>query len=83
MMMRTTVTLDDDVAAQLQREIRRTGKSFKEAVNEAVRAGLASRRVSAQTPAFVVEARPMGIVHGLDYSNVTELLEVAEGAKHR
>jgi hypothetical protein len=83
MMMRTTLTLDDDVAALLQREIRRTGKSFKEAVNDAVRAGLASRREIARLPAFVVEARPMGVAPGLDYSNVTDLLEVAEGPAHR
>ena len=44
--MRTTLTLDDDVAAKLKTESRRAGRPFKEIVNETLRAGLASRRVA-------------------------------------
>jgi len=83
MMMRTTVTLDDDVAAQLEREMRRTGKSFKRALNDSLRAGLALRKSAALPAPFVVEARALGLVPGLDYANVGELLEVAEGPAHR
>jgi len=39
--MRTTVTLDPDVQALLDRAMRERGITFKEAVNSAVRAGLA------------------------------------------
>ena len=39
--MRTTVTLDPDVAALLQRHVRERGVPFKVAVNDAIRAGLA------------------------------------------
>ena len=35
--MRTTLTLDDDVAARLKAEARRTGKPFKQLVNECLR----------------------------------------------
>jgi hypothetical protein len=35
--MRTTVTLDDDVDAMLRAEVRRTGRSFKQVVNELLR----------------------------------------------
>lgn len=83
MVMRTTVTLDDDVEAQLRREMKRTGKTFKESVNDALREGLARRHAASRVKPFVVEARPMGTVPGLDYSNVSELLEVAEGQDHR
>lgn len=38
--MRTTLTIDDDVAALLQQAVRQTGRSFKEVVNDALRAGL-------------------------------------------
>jgi hypothetical protein len=41
--MRTTVTLDDDVDAMLRAEIRRTGRPFKEVVNEALRVELEGR----------------------------------------
>ncbi|MEZ4293279.1 MAG: antitoxin [Myxococcota bacterium] len=83
MRMRTTVTLDDDVAAQLEREMRRGKKSFKRAINDALRAGFAARQQAAAIPPFVVEARALGIRPELDYANVAELLEVAEGPEHR
>jgi hypothetical protein len=38
--MRTTVTLDPDVEALLRKRMRERGLSFKEALNQAVRAGL-------------------------------------------
>jgi len=38
--VRTTLTLDDDVKAKLDQEIRKSGKSFKEAVNYYLRLGL-------------------------------------------
>lgn len=81
--MRTTLTLDDEVAAQLRSEMRRTGKSFKEVVNEAVREGLARRAAATKIAPYVVRARALGERPGLDYSNVAELLEVAEGPEHR
>jgi hypothetical protein len=39
--MRTTVTLDSDTRLLVERTMRERGLSFKEAVNEAIRAGLA------------------------------------------
>jgi len=39
--MRTTVTLDPDVEALLRNRMRERGVSFKEALNQAIRAGLA------------------------------------------
>ncbi len=39
--MRTTVTLDPDTEALVKRRMRERGLSFKEAVNDAIRAGLA------------------------------------------
>lgn len=41
--MRTTVTIDPDTAALLQEEVARTGLSFKEVLNRAVRRALAPR----------------------------------------
>lgn len=39
-MMRTTLTLDDDVAAELERRLKARDVSFKALVNEVLRAGL-------------------------------------------
>jgi plasmid stability protein len=82
--MRTTLTLDDDVAAKLRAESRRTGRPFKAIVNETLRSGLASRRVAAQRQAFKITARDLGDVKpGLCLDNVAELIEQAEGPLHR
>ena len=42
--MRTTVTLDKDVEALLRREMRERNISFKQALNDAVRAGLVAAK---------------------------------------
>lgn len=57
---RTTVTLDEDVAARLRSVMHRSGKSFKQALNEALRRGLAARNAVARRPAFRVKARDLG-----------------------
>jgi hypothetical protein len=81
--MRTTLTLDDDVAARLQAEARRTGRPFKTIVNERLRVALTqSAAVQKRTP-FKVEPRAMGgPAAGLSYDNVESLLEDIEGARH-
>lgn len=42
--MRTTVTLDPDVAAQIKTLMREKGISFKEALNRAIRSGLSKQQ---------------------------------------
>jgi hypothetical protein len=48
--MRTTVTLDPDVAAFLQRSMRERHLTFKDALNDAVRAGMSGRRGATRQP---------------------------------
>jgi plasmid stability protein len=82
--MRTTLTLDDDVAAKLKAEARRSGRSFRDVVNEMLRHGLAMRRPTAQHKVFGVTARDLGNLRpGLLLDNVAELVERVEGALHR
>jgi hypothetical protein len=52
--MRTTVTLEPDTDAIIRRVMRERGLTFKEAVNEAIRAGAATpgRRRAFRTPTF-------------------------------
>jgi hypothetical protein len=83
--VRTTLTLDEDVARRLKAEMRRSGKPFRAVVNECLRAALATRPrdPAAETP-FVVKARDLGALRpGLSLDNVGELLEAAEGPLHR
>lgn len=82
--MRTTLTLDDDVAARLQAESRRTGKPFKTVVNEHLRTALAQRRTLKATQPFRVAAEDLGgPLPGRSYDDVGALLESVEGAERR
>jgi hypothetical protein len=79
---RTTLTLEDDVAERLLEESRRTGKTFKDVVNEAIRAGL-DRRASSDLPPFKVKARAMNARPGFDFDDIEGLIERLEGPLHR
>ena len=82
--MRTTLTLDDDVAAKLKAESRRAGRPFRAIVNETLRRGLASRPTTDQQRPFTIAARDLGeLKQGLSLDNVAELVERVEGALHR
>lgn len=80
--VRTTLTIDDDVAHLLQKETRRSGSSFKETVNHYLRLGLTSARRQHRKP-FVVTPRKMGLPANVSYDNVAELIDILEGAEHR
>ena len=82
--MRTTLTLDDDVAAALAR-LRRTRRgSFRDLVNEALRQGLRSlaapprRRMPFRTGAVDLGRCLLGNV-----DNVAEILAVAEDDSYK
>ena len=82
--MRTTLTLDDDIAARLQAESRKTGRPFKTVVNDYLRAWLAKRRADTKAAPFRVETVRMGaLLPGRSYDNIGALLEDAEGDEHR
>jgi hypothetical protein len=82
--MRTTLTLDDDVAAKLKAEAQRAGRPFREIVNDTLRRGLESRHVTAQRRAFRATARDLGnLKPGLSLDNIAELIEHIEGSVHR
>jgi len=76
--VRTTLTLDQDVWAKLRSEARRSGRPFKQLVNELLRRALVERRPAPVEP-FRVRARALGVRPGLDYDNIGELLEQLEG----
>jgi hypothetical protein len=69
--MRTTVTLDPDVAAQLRAVARDRGISFKEALNSAVRAGLAGQRGGAVR--YRTPVRPLGLRPGVTLDKALQL----------
>lgn len=81
--MRTTLTLEEDVAAGIQREVRRTGRPFKSVVNELLRTALHLKKSPRPAPRFRIKARALGVRPGLDYDRISQLLDEIEGPVHR
>ncbi len=81
--MRTTLTLDEDVGLKLKAEARRTGRSFKDVVNDLLRRALSAPVGRPDRAPFQVHARPMGLKPGFSYDHMADLLEQVEGPNHR
>jgi hypothetical protein len=78
--MRTTLKLDDDVAAALERLRRARDASLKDIVNDALRRGLSdlTTRPKRREP-FQTQVVALGRMRLADVDNVSESLAVAEG----
>ena len=82
-MPRTTLTLEEDVAARIQSEARKSGRPFKVVVNDLLRFALNARRDSRRTAPFRVKPRDLGLRPGLEYDDIGGLLEQVEGPGRR
>lgn len=83
-MPRTTLTLDPDVATELERRRRERGTTLKKEVNELLRAGL-SRVAERAAPAERFETRSLPLGKSLieSFDDIAGILELAEGEDHR
>lgn len=75
--MRTTVTIDEDVEQLLKDRIRRTHRSFKETLNQALRKGLTDLQEEEPEP-FEVTARVMGLKTGIDPAGLNKFSDDLE-----
>lgn len=82
--MRTTLTLDDDVAAALQ-QLRKTRKAtLKDLVNQALREGIKQMRAHPKPrEPFRTQAAILGRLRVGSIDNVAEALSIAEGESFR
>lgn len=82
--MRTTLTLDDDVAAILKRLARSRNARMKDLVNEALRRGLAST-VALPPPrtSFRTAEVSLGRCRAGAVDNIADLLAATEGESFR
>ena len=82
--MRTTLTLDDDLARRLKEIARQHGRSFKEVTNEVIRRGL-----SADTPQldgikpFRVTPKACGFRPGVDPLKLNQIYDDLETGRLR
>jgi hypothetical protein len=77
--MRTTLTLDDDVAAAIELRRRKLNHTLKQEVNDLIRAGLTQAdQKRPQTPRFRVEPLDVGELL-IPIDDVSAALDAAEG----
>jgi hypothetical protein len=82
--MRTTLTIDEDVAAQLERLRRSRDVSLKDLINDALRRGL--RELSAKAKPkkpFRTRTVDVGTVFIDNIDNIAEVLAIAEGEAYK
>ena len=76
--MRTTLTIEPDVAQLLRREIRRSDKSMKAVVNDALRIGLGMRGKRPRTTRYQVKPHSFGFRPGIDINRLNQLADDLE-----
>ena len=79
--MRTTLTIEPDVEQLLQREMRRTDRSMKAVVNDALRHGLGARGKPARLPRFKVKPHAFAFRAGVDTDRLNQLVDELEAAE--
>ncbi len=78
--VRTTLTLDPDVAARLAELQRERGWTFKEAVNQVLRHGLASHGAT-EEERYRMPARPVGVRREVDVDRIRDVLGVLDDTR--
>lgn len=84
--MRTTLTLEDDVARQIDELRRRRGEGLKETVNRVLRAGIAALTAEpgkAAVAPFRTEPADCGEPRLASLDDIAEVLAFAEGEDFR
>lgn len=77
--MRTTLTLDDQLAKALKSVAHRSGKPFKQVVNETLRAGLGAAQSPARARPYRVKPASLGgVLPGIDLHKALHLADTLE-----
>jgi hypothetical protein len=77
--MRTTLTLDDDLARRLQALAREQRRSFKEVTNDAIRRGLSTGAAQVEgVKRFLVRPKSCGFRSGVDPLKINQIYDDLE-----
>jgi hypothetical protein len=81
--MRTTLTLEPDIAAKAKKGAAKLGKPFKDVINAALRIGLDEVLHPPTAKPYSMKGRPMGLRPGLNLDNIGELLAQLDGETYK
>jgi hypothetical protein len=76
--MRTTLTLDDDLAGLLKQHARELGIPLKDAVNRTIRAGMGEAAATRPHPAPKTMSHSFGLRPGIDLDKLGQLADELE-----
>jgi len=77
--MRTTLTIDDELAEALKEAAYRSKKSFKEVINETLRVGLATKKSPRNAKHYKVKPASLGgVLPGIDLDKALRLADAME-----
>ena len=76
--MRTTLTIDDDLMAQIEDLQRKKGLSFKGAVNHLLRAGIQFQAQPPKAKPHRTKPRKLGLRSGIDPTKLNQLIDDLE-----
>lgn len=77
-LMRTTLTIEEDVAQEIQKLRRSQGLSLKSAVNQLLRAGLTAGSKPVPAKPYRSRARPLGLRAGFDPARLNQAVDELE-----
>lgn len=76
--MRTTLTIDDDVAVQIEERRRSEGLTLKQVVNVLLREGLRSDRQTPRAKKYRTKPHKLGMRAGFDPVRLNQLVDELE-----
>jgi len=80
--MRTTLTIDEHLARDLKEIAHRSGKPFKQVVNETLHAGLNARRAPGRARRYRLKPASLGqALPGIDLDKASQLADSIEDAE--
>ncbi len=76
--MRTTVTIEDDLAAQLEQLRKREGLSYRAALNQVLRIGLQAKSAPPKPKLYKTPTMNLGLKPGIDLTRLNSLVDELE-----
>jgi hypothetical protein len=83
LMMRTTLTIEEDVARELDRLQRTQKRTLKEIVNQVLRAGLLQLKSPQRKTRYAVKSVDLGKPTVMSLDNIADVLARLEGEDHK
>ena len=80
--MRTTLTIDDDIAARIEERRRTGGQSLKQVVNQLLREGLRSSEQPPKAKPYRTKMHKLRLRPGFDATRLNQLVDELETEEH-